>query len=161
MNQRQRSVLANRYQSDGMAGSSPQKLLLAVFDRLARDLDTATTAINGNQIEQAHRSLVNAQELVYELQLALDPDVWPGATELRALYDHLMTMLVEANLTKSVETIERCIAIVVPLGQSWTEAHQQLQQPGTATVSTVTASSVTASSVAASSARASSLKATR
>lgn len=131
MSQRQRTVLANRYQTDGMAGSSPQKLLLAVLDRLGRDLDTASTAINNNQIEQAHCSLVNAQELVYELGLALDPEVWPGAIELRALYDHILAMLVEANLKKSVELIEYCIAIVAPLSESWNEAHQLLQQEAT------------------------------
>ena len=128
MSQQQRTVLANRYQTDGMAGSSPQKLLLAVLDRLGRDLDTASTAIIKNQIEQAHCSLVNAQELVYELGLALDPGVWPGAIELRALYDHILTMLVEANLKKSVESIEQCIAIVAPLSESWNEAHQLLRQ---------------------------------
>lgn len=128
MNERQRALLAGRYETDGMAGSSPQKLLLAMFDRLGRDLDSAVTAIGGNQIEAAHRSLVNAQELVFELRIALDPDVWPGASELQGLYDHLLTLLVEANLTKSASTIERCIAIVGPLGESWSEAHQMLQK---------------------------------
>ena len=127
MNSQQRAALADRYQSDGMAGSSPQKLLLAVFDRLQRDLDTSVAAINDNEIEVAHRALVNAQELVYELQIALDPDVWPGASELRSVYDHLYGMLIEANLNKSTETIEQCRRIVVPLGDSWSEAYRLLQ----------------------------------
>lgn len=130
MNQRQWAALADRYQTDGMAGSSPQKLLLAVFARLNRDLTSAVAAITGNQIEAAHHSLVNAQELVYELRLALDPDVWPGADQLQALYDYVLSMLVEANLNKSVETIHRCIDIVGPLEQSWIEAHQMLQEQG-------------------------------
>ncbi|MCP3989787.1 MAG: flagellar protein FliS [Actinomycetia bacterium] len=132
MNQRQRAALADRYQTDGMAGSSPQKLLLAVFDRLHRDLDTAVAAITTNRIEAAHRSLVNAQELVYELRLALDPEVWPGATELQAIYDYVLSLLIEANLNKSTDDIERCIAIIVPLEQSWVEAHDMLQQEGEA-----------------------------
>ncbi len=130
MNQRQRAALADRYQTDGMAGSSPQKLLLAVFSRLHRDLDTAIAAITTGQIEAAHRSLVNAQELVYELRLALDPEVWPGATELRAIYDYVLSLLIDANLNKSTENVERCIAIVAPLEQSWIEAHGMLQQQG-------------------------------
>jgi len=131
VNQRQRAALANRYQSDGMSGSSPQKLLLAVFDRLQRDLATAVEAIEGNRIEAAHRALLNCQDLVHELNLALAPEVWPAAAELRSVYEHLITLLVDANLSKSVETVGRCQAIVTPLAQSWAEAHRSLQeQPG-------------------------------
>lgn len=128
MNQRQRAALASRYQTDGMSGSSPQKLLLAVFDRLGRDLDTAIAAITGNDVEGAHGALVNAQELVFELNFALEPDIWPAAQELRSVYEHLLTLLVEANLNKSVEKVERCIAIVSPLAESWAEAHRVLQE---------------------------------
>ncbi len=127
-NQRQHAALAGRYQSDGMAGSSPQKLLLAVFDRLSRDLQSSIDAIGQNQVESAHRSLLNAQELVYELNLALAPDVWPAAEEMRAVYEHLMQLLIEANLDKSVAKVERCVSIVTPLADSWTEAHRALQE---------------------------------
>jgi flagellar protein FliS len=130
VNQRQWAALADRYQTDGMAGSSPQKLLLAIFARLHRDLISATAAITGNQIEAAHDSLVNAQELVYELRLALDPDAWPGANELKALYDYVLSLLIEANLTKSIETIHRCIDIVEPLEETWIEANRMLQDQG-------------------------------
>lgn len=128
MNQRQRAAIAGKYQSDGMSGSSPQKLLLAVFDRLGRDLDAAIAAIESNKVEESHKFLVNAQELVFELNLALEPDVWPAAHELRSVYEHLLTMLVEANLTKSVEKVRGCIAIVAPLAESWREAHDALNQ---------------------------------
>lgn len=128
MTQRQRAALADRYQTDGMAGASPQKLLLAMFDRLQRDLEAAVIAIPGNHIEVAHRALVNAQELVHELRLALDADAWPGANDLRLIYDHLLGLLIDANLNKSVDVIERCLGIVKPLHESWSEAHQRLQQ---------------------------------
>ncbi|MEM7324493.1 MAG: flagellar export chaperone FliS [Actinomycetota bacterium] len=128
MNQRQRAALAGKYQSDGMSGSSPQKLLLAVFDRLGRDLDAAIVAIEANNVEAAHKFLVNAQDLVFELNLALEPDVWPAALELRSVYEHLLDLLVEANLDKSVDKVQRCIAIVEPLAESWREAHDALNQ---------------------------------
>jgi flagellar protein FliS len=124
------AALADRYQTDGMAGCSPQKLLLAVFERLHRDLDTAVAAVTTSQIETAHQALLNAQELVHELRLALDPEAWPGANDLRAIYDYVLSLLVEANLSKSADAIERCLAIVVPLEQSWVEAHRLLQEQG-------------------------------
>ncbi len=128
MNQRQRAALADRYQSDGMQGSSPAKLLLAMFDRLGRDMRTSIEAINANNVELAHKALVNAQELVFELNCALEPDVWPAAQELRSVYEHVLELLVEANLTKSVETVERCIGLITPLAESWNEAHRALEE---------------------------------
>ncbi|MGH1489491.1 MAG: flagellar export chaperone FliS [Acidimicrobiales bacterium] len=128
MNQRQHAALAGKYQTDGMAGSSPQQLLLAVFERMGRDLQDAIEAIEANQVELAHRCLVNTQELVYELNLALAPDVWPAATELRAIYGHLMELLIEANLNKSVANVERCVRIVTPIAESWAEAHRALEE---------------------------------
>ena len=128
MNQRQRAALADRYQSDGMPAASPQKLLLAVFDRLRRDLDQAVEAIEAGQVEASHRALLHAQDLVHELNLALEPDVWPAAVELRSLYEHLLDLLIDANLNKSVDLVGRCQAIVVPLADTWAEAHRALQQ---------------------------------
>lgn len=133
--QQQQAALAGRYQSDGMSGSCPQKLLLAVFDRLGRDLKGAIEAIENHQVESAHRCLVNAQELVFELNLALAPDVWPAAAELRAIYEHLMDLLIEANLNKSVSKVERCLNIVTPLADSWMEAHRTLQAQQVTTAS--------------------------
>lgn len=128
MNAQQRAALANRYQSDGMSVSSPQKLLLAVFDRLVRDLAEAVEAIEGNDVEVSHRALVHAQDLVHELNLALEPEVWPAATELGSVYQHILDLLVEANLTKSVERVRECQTLVVPLAETWHEAHRNLQQ---------------------------------
>ena len=124
---RRRSELAGRYQSDGMAGSSPQKLLLAVFDRLVQDLQRAAVALGAGQIEESHQALVNAQELVYELNLALAPEVWPAAADLRAVYEHVMGLLIEANLNKTVAPVEQCLRIVGPLAETWHEAHRALQ----------------------------------
>jgi flagellar secretion chaperone FliS len=124
----QQALLASRYKSDGMAASSPQKLVVLIYDRLARDLDTAVTAIEAREIEGAHRALVNAQDLVFELQLALDAELWPGAVELESIYDYLLGLLVAANLKKSVELVKRCIDIVAPLRETWTEAYQMIQR---------------------------------
>jgi flagellar protein FliS len=166
VNQRQRAALADRYQSDGMKGSSPQKLLLAVFDRLQRDVATAAAAlgpvdgpaepqavglaggpgaigggaVDRTRIEVAHKALLNAQELVYELILALDEDVWPAAQEMRAVYHHLVERLVEANLAKTPELVARCAEIIDPLAETWREADRALAEQRVAAAMAATGS---------------------
>ncbi|MEM7342590.1 MAG: flagellar export chaperone FliS [Actinomycetota bacterium] len=123
-----RAALADQYQNDGMAASSPPRLLLAVFDRLQRDLNTAIAAISMGQVEPAHRALVNAQDLVLELRLALEDQTWSGASELQALYDYVIDRLVEANLSKDPRLVQDCLAIVVPLAETWVEADRMLRE---------------------------------
>ncbi len=127
MSRNRRAQVASRYQNDGMTGSTPARLLLAVFDRLRRDLEGARVAIGAGHVEAAHRKLVNAQDLLFELQLALDADVWSGAPVLAAVYDHLMALLVEANLRKRVDLVDQALDVVVPIEKAWIEAHEQLQ----------------------------------
>ena len=124
----QQALLASRYKADGMAVSSPQKLVVLIYDRLARDLGTALAAIEARNVEGAHKALVNAQDLVFELQMALDADLWEGARDLAAIYDYLLGLLVAANLKKSAEQVQRCVEIVSPLRESWTEAYQMIQR---------------------------------
>lgn len=124
----QRAQLAGRYQSDGMTASSPQKLLILIFERIKTDLTTAVTAIEAKHVEPAHLALVNAQELVFELRMALDVEAWPAAAELQSIYDYVTELLIEANLQKSAELTEQCLEIVLPLADTWNEAYQQIQQ---------------------------------
>jgi flagellar protein FliS len=134
MSPRNRAVLANRYQSDGMAMSSPQKLVVLMFERIETDLTRAVEAIEFSRVEDAHNALINAQELVFELQLALDTDTWPEGTELASIYDYLLTLLIDANLRKSADLVRQAISIVAPLSQSWAEAYRMIQRGEVATV---------------------------
>ena len=127
MSARNRALLANRYQSDGMAMSSPQKLVVLMFERIEVDLGRAVDAIEGSRVEDAHRALINAQELVFELQLALDVEAWPEGAQLQSIYDYLLGLLVDANLRKSAELVQQAVALVAPLTESWAEAYRMVQ----------------------------------
>jgi len=124
---RNRAALANIYKSDGMAASSPQKLLILLFERLESDLDRAITAIDAGQVEPAHKALINAQDIVFELQMALDPEAWPNAAELYSIYEYILGLLVDANASKTVEPIHECLTAVKPLTQAWNDAYQALR----------------------------------
>jgi len=127
MTPRSQAALASIYKSDGMAASSPQKLLVLLFDRLVSDLERALDAIEASQVETAHKALINAQEIVFELQLALDPEVWPGAVELYSIYEYVLGLLVEANASKTIQPVKECLEAIKPLGEAWNDAYQALR----------------------------------
>lgn len=131
-----RSQLAQRYVDDGMAVASKPQLLLSLYDRLLADLGRAVEAIEGGQIETAHDNLIHAQDIVHELNLSLDTDHWEIGRNLRAIYDHVTALLVEANTGKRAEPARACIALLEPLLDAWRRATATLQAEGAGPVST-------------------------
>lgn len=111
-----------RFLSDGMATLSGPKLLVALYRRLVRDLDDAVAFIESANPSAAHDALVHAQEIVYELTLALDANTWEGAGQLAEIYEWLYHRLVAANIAKDAAIVNACRDVVVPLCDAWTEA---------------------------------------
>lgn len=110
-----------RYHTDGSTGLSGGRLLVALYQRLVRDIVGAETAIGTNDIESAHQQLVHAQEIVDSLDAALDP-TWDQAARMAALYDHLRRELVAANVAKNAAIVARCRRLVEPMADTWREA---------------------------------------
>ncbi len=136
MNARRKAQLAGRYQSDGMATASPRKLLVLLFDRLVKDFDQAREAMVAGRVELAHNALVHAQEIVHELRLALDPEVWDGAEQLVSIYDYVYDLLIQANQEKSLAPLEEGYQLILPLHEAWTTAYQEVQMGQSVTVGT-------------------------
>jgi len=116
------AIARARFLSDGIATLSGPKLLVALYQRLVRDLDDAVASIESGSPSAAHAALVHAQEIVYELTLALDASDWDGAGQLAELYEWLYQRLVAANIAKDVAIVNACREVVVPLCDAWTEA---------------------------------------
>jgi flagellar protein FliS len=112
----------SKYRSDSVHTMSPGQLIVALYDRTLLDLERALTAIAGNDIEGAHTALVHAQEIIHELHTSLDLKGWPGGASLAAVYGHVQTLLVQANVYKDPEPVRACREMLVPLRDAWREA---------------------------------------
>lgn len=114
--------LAQRYHQDGMSVTPGPQLVVKLYERLLLDLHKGQQAIAKGQIEISHKELVHAQDIVFELNMALDVDAWDGGPALRSIYEHLSARLIEANVQKSIEIVNECIDVVAPLVEAWQEA---------------------------------------
>jgi flagellar protein FliS len=108
--------------ADGMATLSGSGLLVALYQRLVRDLDDAVRAIEHDAPNEAHHALVHAQDIVSELSLALDSGSWDGAAALAELYEWLYRQLVAANVAKDLQLVDACRSVVAPLADAWSDA---------------------------------------
>jgi flagellar protein FliS len=112
----------DRYHLDGNGSTSQERLLVLLYQRLLRDLDDAVAALERRDYEGSHFTLVHAQEIVAELDAALDPGAWEGATGMSQIYGYLLDLLVAANLRKDARLVRESISLVAPLAEAWAEA---------------------------------------
>lgn len=128
------TAAAARYLADGAGTVSRERLLVMLYERLQRDLEAATNALRSGQREAAHVALMHAQEIVTELDLALDHDVWDGAAGLSEVYRHLLQQLIAANVGQNVVAVQDCLRIVNELLSMWTDALASITADSTSSV---------------------------
>jgi flagellar protein FliS len=105
---------------------SQERLLVLVYERLVRDLADADEAMARSDRAAAHAALIHAQDIVAELDSALDETVWSTAAELSSIYHYLQGRLVQANLHMDETALAEATAAVLPLLDAWTAAWRQL-----------------------------------
>jgi flagellar protein FliS len=118
--------LRARYLGAAVTTSSPQQLLVMLYDRLALDLDRAHGALEAGDKNGADPHLKHAQEIVMELRASLNVEVWDGAPRLAALYSWLLTELIAANVKGDLRRVGDCQRIVEPLRDAWRQAAASL-----------------------------------
>jgi len=111
-----------RYATSAVSTASPARLLVMLYERLLRDLATATGALEARDHAVANDQLQHAQQIVLELRTSLDTTAWSGGPGLEALYTYLHTELVTANLEKNAARVIACTELVAPLHDAWQQA---------------------------------------
>src|SRR5687768_14886278 len=116
------AALRARYMGDSVATASPQQLLVMLYDRLALDLERAQKAAATGDRTTASEQLQHAQEIVLELLSSLRVDAWDGGPRLAALYNWLISEMMQANIRCDTNRISSCRQVVEPLRDAWRQA---------------------------------------
>ena len=103
---------------------SPVRLLVMLYDRLIRDLDDAEASILSGDRAGASIALLHAQDIVSELESALDPSAWSAAVELSSIYVYLQARLVRANIGQDLDATREARSAIEPLREAWTRIWQ-------------------------------------
>ena len=111
------------YQRLQVETSSPAQLVLQLYDALMRDLERANAALGDRaSAEQAHDSLMHAQEIVVELLASLDMSSGDLAEHLADLYQYMYGRLVTANVAKDQTAVSEVLRLLRPIHAAWAEA---------------------------------------
>jgi flagellar protein FliS len=107
-------------------------LLLMLYDGAVRYALQARTAIESLDIMAAHNSILRVEDIIRELSVTLDRGSSPEvADSLARLYDYMMHLLIQANIRKSVEPLDKVIDMLTDLRDTWRQAARRANgQPG-------------------------------
>ncbi|VBB05547.1 flagellar protein flis [Lucifera butyrica] len=100
--------------------ASQGRLIIMLYDGALKNLHTAQASIAAKNIEQAHRSLIKAQNIVSELNNTLNMEAGGEvAQNLRKLYQFVNRRLVQANVSKDTALIQDAIDVLSTLKEGW------------------------------------------
>lgn len=122
----QPSQFAKSYRAAAIASATPSQLILMLFDGALRSMAIALASFEEPDVirrnEQIHNKLVNAHDILLELQTSLDLKV-PGdfSTRMWTLYDYMMRQLRQANMQKDPEPIRIVERLLRKIRDAWAE----------------------------------------
>jgi len=122
----QLNQFAKSYRAAAIATATPSQLILMLFDGALRSMAIALNSFQEPDLikrnEQIHNKLVNAHDIILELQTSLDlkqPGDFPR--RMWALYAFMMSQLRQANMRKDPEPIRIVERLLRKIRDAWAE----------------------------------------
>jgi len=118
----------NTYLKNEIEGATKGKLVLLLYDGAIKFLRTAKKSIEAKDIINAHKNIIKAENIIYELMSTLNMDAGEISENLLKLYDFMVWKLIEANRDKTTENIDIVINLMLKLREAWREIVEKEQQ---------------------------------
>ena len=99
-----------------------QELTALLYEACLDNLESAISHINQKQFIEANKKLQNANDILQRLGVGLKYEAGIVADQLDALYNYMADRVIEANLTKNIDTINEVISVLTTITSSWNEA---------------------------------------
>jgi flagellar protein FliS len=114
------------YRQARVMGSTPQQLIVFLYEHLLSCLRRAVTQIEADDIEGRTSSLERASDIVFELISALDRDRGGElASRLAALYAYFIGEISAVNRAPDAARLAQLAGLVASLHESWARAATQ------------------------------------
>jgi flagellar protein FliS len=113
------------YQQSTASAASSVGQVVALYDRILRDLRGAIAAIGAGQIENRVNSLNHALTIIGELQGVLDfQRGGEAARNLNSFYTITRGMVTEAGVTSSVDQLQELVSMFARIRAAWTHVER-------------------------------------
>lgn len=115
----------NIYKTNSVNYASKDQMLLMLVDGAVKFAKIGRQAILDKDIQKAHNSLMRVQDIFTELIVTLDTDKAEWMKPLKDVYFFIKEKLVEANMSKKIETVDEVLPLIEEVRDLWHEAYKR------------------------------------
>ncbi|MEE2754171.1 MAG: flagellar export chaperone FliS, partial [Candidatus Latescibacterota bacterium] len=121
------SNVYSQYRQVQISTASPGKLILLLYQGAIKALKKANELIDRKEFGEKGDQLIKAQDIIMELNLALDMKAGEISSSLQQLYTYAYRKLVVANLEVDKDGIQEVIGLLENLYEAWEVAVQSTE----------------------------------
>lgn len=109
-----------QYNNNKVLTASPAELTLLLYEGAIKFCNIAIMGIEENNVEKTHTNIKKAQAIIEELQSTLNHS-YKVAEDFDKLYTYIYGLLVDANIHKDREVLERALNEIRGMRDTWKE----------------------------------------
>ena len=112
--------VAEIYKNSKEQTASKEDIITMLYDGAIKFCNIAIAELELNHIENVNINMKKAQRIIEELILTLDKK-YPVSRDFEQVYEYIMELLVQANIKKDKEFIERACNEIRGMRDTWIE----------------------------------------
>ena len=109
-----------QYNRDKIMTASPAELTLLLYDGAIKFCNVALLGLEQKDMEKVHINITKAEDIIVEFQATLNHK-YAVAEDFDKIYKYIYELLVEANIKKDRELLERALSELRGMRDTWKE----------------------------------------
>lgn len=109
-----------QYSNNKVLTASPAELTLLLYEGAIKFCNIAIMGIEENNVQKTHTNIKKAQAIIEELQSTLNHS-YKVAEDFDKIYSYIYGLLVDANVYKDREVLERALNEIRGMRDTWKE----------------------------------------
>ena len=109
-----------QYNRNKIMTASPAELTLLLYDGAIKFCNVALLGLEQNDMEKVHINITKAEDIIVEFQSTLNHK-YAVAEDFDKIYKYIYELLVEANIKKDRELLERALNELRGMRDTWKE----------------------------------------
>lgn len=119
---------AKAYGNNRISTASQAELTLMLYEGAVKFCNIAVVALEKKDYEITNTNIQKCRNIIVELKTTLNHK-YPVAEDFERLYDYIFALLVEANMKKDLELLERALEELRSIRDIWKQIMGQTKGP--------------------------------
>lgn len=116
-----------QYQELSINTLTPGERIVLLYEQVILQINRSIQSIGKKDIGAAHNFISKAEKIILYLMDILDLN-YPISKELLPIYEFIYHQLVQANIGKDADALQKTLPLIQGLRDTWRQAEQEMRQ---------------------------------